>query len=163
MRGNGINRVIAGLVMSASLALTACGGETEVVEAPVEGVIDGISIENARMVLAPVEGNPAAIYFDFAYEGDRAFSLGRVQVEGAESAVIHQFREYNLQMEMQEAVPISVSNGTELEFKPGDLHVMAMEPSADLQPGGSTTVTLKVSGGDTHEFEAEIRAAGDER
>ena len=163
MRATGINRAWMALGAGAMLALSACGGEAEVAEAPVEGVIEGVTIENARMVLAPVEGNPAAVYFDFAYEGDRAFSLGRVEVEGAESALIHQFSEYNLEMQMMEALPIAVTGGTTVEFKPGDYHVMAMNPSADLRPGGSTTVTLKVSGGDTHEFEAEIRAAGEER
>ena len=163
MTGIGTKRGAITLMTGAALALSACGGEAEVAEAPVEGVIEGVTIENARMVLGPVEGNPAAVYFDFSYEGDRAFSLGRVEVEGAESALIHQFTEYGGQMEMHEAVPISVTNGTSIEFKPGDYHIMAMEPSADLQPGGTTTVTLKISGGDTQEFEAEIRAAGDER
>ncbi len=146
-----------------SLALGACGDDADVAEAPVEGVIAGVTIEDARMVLAPVEGNPAAIYFDFAYDGDRAFSLGRVAVEGASSAVMHQYGEYDFKVQMMEALPIPVTNGTKVEFKPGDLHVMAFEPSADLQPGGKTEVTLTVSGGDTHTFEAEILDAHDER
>lgn len=156
---------ILGMGAASALALTlaACGGEAEVAEAAPEGVIEGITIENARMVLAPVEGNPAAIYFDFAYEGDRAFSLGRVTVDGAESATIHQFGEYDFKVQMMEALPIPVTGGTKVEFKPGDFHVMAFNPSPELQPGGKTEVTLKVSGGDEHTFEAEIRAAGEER
>lgn len=149
--------------MAMSLFLAGCGSEAETAEAPVEGVIDGVTIENARMVLAPVEGNPAAIYFDFAYDGDRAFSLGRVAVEGTSSAVMHQYGEYDFKVQMMEALPIPVTSGTKVEFKPGDLHVMAFEPSADLQPGGKTEVTLTISGGDTHSFEAEILDANDER
>lgn len=151
-----------GMIATGALALASCG-EAEVAEVAPEGVIAGITIENARMVLAPVAGNPAAIYFDFSYEGDRAFSLGRVSVEGAESAVIHQFGEYDLKVQMMEALPIPVTNGTKVAFKPGDFHVMAMNPSPDLKPGGTTEVTLTVSGGDKHTFEAEIRAAGEER
>ncbi len=161
--GAKLKTVAMGSALALSLALTACGGETEVAEAPVEGVIEGVTIENARMVLAPVEGNPAAIYFDFAYDGDRAFSLGRVAVEGASSAVMHQYGEYDFKVQMMEALPIPVTGGTRVEFKPGDLHVMAFEPSADLQPGGTTEVTLTVSGGQTHKFEAEILDANDER
>lgn len=143
--------------------LAACGEETAPVEAAPEGVIDGVTIENARMVLAPVEGNPAAVYFDFSYDGDRAFSLGRVSVEGTESAVMHQFGEYDFKTQMMEALPIPVTKGTKVEFKPGDYHVMAMGVSPDLQPGGTTEVTLTVSGGKQHKFTAEIRAAGEER
>lgn len=153
----------AALTGAAMMSLAACGGEAEVVEAAPEGVIEGVTIENARMVLAPVAGNPAAVYFDFSYDGDRAFSLGRVSVEGAESAMMHQYGEYDFEVQMMEALPIPVTKGTKVEFKPGDYHVMAMNPSADLQPGGTTEVTLTVSGGKQHKFDAEIRAAGDER
>ena len=152
------------LALAASMALAACGGEdTAAVEAAPEGTIDGVTISNARMVLAPVEGNPAAVYFDFSYDGDRAFALSGASVEGAESAVMHQFGEYDFKVQMMETMAIPVNKGTKLEFKPGDLHVMAEGVSADLKPGGKTKVTLKISGGKTHEFEAEILAAGDER
>lgn len=152
-----------GAAFGLALAVAACGEQAEVAEVAPEGVIAGVTIENARMVLAPVAGNPAAVYFDFTYDGDRAFSLGRVAVEGAESAVMHQFGEYDFKVQMMEALPIPVTKGTKVEFKPGDLHVMAMGVSPELQPGGTTEVTLTVSGGDKHTFEAEIRAAGDER
>ena len=56
-----------------------------------------------------------------------------------------------------------LKKGDKVEFKPGDLHVMAMGVSPDLQPGGTTEVTLTVSGGNKHTFDAEIRAAGEER
>ena len=87
----------------------------------------------------------------------------RAKVEGAESALMHQYCEYNFEVQMMEALPIPVKSGTKVEFKPNDLHIMAMGVSPDLKPGDTTEVTLTVSGGDTHKFEAEIRAAGDER
>jgi copper(I)-binding protein len=163
MTGSRIKAAALALAAGSVLTLTACGSEAEVAESAPAGVIDGVTIENARMVLAPVEGNPAAVYFDFAYDGDRSFSLGRVSVEGAASAVMHQYGEYDFKVQMMEALPIPVTKGTKVEFKPGDLHVMAMEPSPDLKPGGTTKVTLTVSGGNQHIFDAEIRAAGDER
>jgi len=155
------SRFASTLAIAGAMALSACSAEApEVVE---EEGIAGVTIENARMVLAPVEGNPAAIYFDFSYEGDRAFSLDRFSVEGAESAVMHQYGEYDRKVQMMEALPIPVTSGTTVEFKPGDFHVMAMGVSPELQAGGTTDVTLKVSGGDTHTFTVEIRAAGEER
>ncbi len=148
--------------LAATMALGACG-ETEAPVEKVEGVVPGLTVTNARMMLAPVEGNPAAVYFDVAYEGDRGISISGAEVEGAASATVHDMMEYNFEMTMAEAGPIAVTNGSEITFEPGALHVMAFEPSADLQPGGKAEVTLKISGGDRHKFEADIRAAGDER
>lgn len=152
-----------GAALSLALALAACGGDAEVVETAPEGVIEGITIENARMVLAPVQGNPAAIYFDFSYEGPRAFALDRVSVDGADSAMMHQFGEYDFKVQMMEALPIPIKDGSKVEFKPGDYHVMAMGVSPELQPGDTTEVTLTVSGGEKHTFDAQVRAAGEER
>lgn len=163
MTGMGIKGAASAIALALSMTLAACGDEAAPVETAPEGVIPGVTIENARMVLAPVEGNPAAVYFDFSYEGDRAFSLGRVSVEGAESAMMHQFGEYDFKVQMMEALPIPVTNGTKVEFKPGDYHVMAMGVSPDIKPGDTVEVTLTISGGDKHKFAAEVRAAGEER
>jgi hypothetical protein len=38
-----------------------------------------------------------------------------------------------------------------------------MEPAATLKPGDKVKVTLTMSGGTTQVFEAEVRAAGEER
>ena len=158
-----LKRTAAALALGATFTLAACGSGGETAAPAPEGVIEGVTIANARMVLAPVQGNPAAVYFDFSYSGDRAFSLGRVSVEGTGSAVMHQFGEYDFKVQMMEALPIPVTNGTKVEFKPGDYHVMAFEVSPDLKPGDTTEVTLTVSGGDKHKFTAEVRAAGEER
>ncbi len=155
------SKLAAALLLGSTIGLAACSEEAPVVEEEVG--IAGITVENARLVLAPVEGNPAALYFDFAYEGDRAFNVDRFSIEGAGSAVMHQYGEYDRKIQMMEALPIPVTGGTTLEFKPGDLHVMAMDVSPELQPGGTTEVTMKVSGGDTHSFTAEVRGAGEER
>ena len=154
----------AALFAGTALTLSACAEEPEA-PAPtkVEGVIDGITIDNARLVLAPVEGNPAALYFDFGFDGDRVFSLDRFSVEGAGSAVMHQFGEYDYKVQMMEAMPVPVKKGDKVEFKPGDLHVMVGDLSPEIKAGDTAEVTMKVSGGDTHKFTAQVRAAGEER
>ena len=163
MTGLGMKRAGIGLTLAMSMSLAACSEEATPVEAAPENTIEGLTIENARVVLPPVAGNPAAVYFDFAYDGDRSFSLDRFSIEGADSAVMHQFGEYDFEVQMMEALPVPVTKGTTVEFKPGDLHVMAMGVSPDLEPGDTTEVTMTVSGGRKHTFEAEVRAAGEER
>lgn len=143
-------------------ALGACG-EAEAPVEVVEGVVPGLKVSNARMMLAPVSGNPAAVYFDVVYEGERGISISGAEVAGAGSATVHDMMEYNFEMTMAEAGPIALTSGAERKFEPGGLHVMAFEPSEDLVAGGTAEVTLKISGGKKHKFDAEIRAAGDER
>lgn len=152
-----------GLVLAVLALVVGCAEEQEAAPDPVEGVVDGMTIENGRLVLAPVSGNPAAVYFDLSYDGERALSLYDAEIEGAGDTTIHQFGEYDFKVQMMEALPIALTKGTKVEFKPGDYHLMAMEVAPDLEAGGTTEVTLKVSGGGTHKFQAEIRAAGDER
>lgn len=152
--------MLAGALGSAML-LSACGGEAEAPVEEVEGQIPGMTVENARMALNAVQGNPAAVYFDLKYDADRALSISRAEVTGAASATLHDYGEYDFKVQMMEALPIPLTKGDEVNFKPGGLHVMAFEPSADLQAGGKAEVTIIVSGGDSHTFEADILAAGD--
>jgi periplasmic copper chaperone A len=146
----------------ASLSLAGCG-ETPP-EAPGEDAgIAGMTITNARMVLAPVAGNPAAVYFDLDYQGDRNVALNRAEVKGAKSATFHDIGEYDLKMQMMDMLPLPLKKGDKVSFEPGGKHIMAMEPDETLKPGGTAEVTIIVSGGKGHTFEAPIKAAGDER
>ena len=145
-----------------TLSLAACG-ETPADAPGAEAGIPGMKISNARMVLAPVAGNPAAIYFDLAYEGDRGVALNRAEVKGAKSAMFHDYGEYDSKVQMMEMLPVPLTKGTKIEFKPGGKHLMAMDVSPDLKPGTTTEATVIVSGGARQTFPVEIRAAGDER
>jgi len=151
------------IAIAAGLALAACGEEAAAPEAPPEGVVPGIDVSNARLVLPPVSGNPAAIYFDLTYSGDRGISISGAEVEGAGDAEVHDMMEYDFEMTMAQANDIALRNGTEVSFEPGGLHVMAFELPEDLEAGDDVEVTLKISGGSRHKFDAEVREAGEER
>ena len=157
--------LLALALTAATLALGACGDTaTPTVEASAEAGIPGMTITNPRLVLAPVAGNPAAVYFDLAYDGDRNVALkGEGEVEGAKSAMFHDYGEYDFKVQMMDMLPVPLKKGDTLEFKPGGKHLMAMEPDASLKPGGTTEATIIVSGGKKQTFPVEIRAAGDER
>ncbi|MFL0356605.1 copper chaperone PCu(A)C [Erythrobacter sp. GH1-10] len=159
--GRKLKAMLVAAALGSSMAMAACSSEPEA-PAEVEGVIPGMSVENARMVLNAVEGNPAAVYFDLKYEGDRGLTIRKAEVAQAGSTTMHDYGEYDFKVQMMEALPVAITKGSEVNFKPGGLHVMAFEPSPELQPGGKAEVTLTVSGGQTHSFEADILAAGDE-
>jgi copper(I)-binding protein len=157
-----IRSTMFGGAIALGLALGGCAEEAAA-PAPVEGVVPGIEVTNARMVLPPVSGNPAAVYFDVAYNGERGVSISGAEVEGAGSAAVHAMMEYNFEMTMAEAGPIALPSGGTETFEPGGLHIMVFDLGEGFEPGGTAEVTLKISGGKRHRFEAEIRAAGEER
>lgn len=155
--------VLGSMAAMLSMGLTACGADADAPVEAVAGQVPGMTITNARLVLAPVAGNPAAVYFDLAYEGDKGLTIRKAEVEGAGMAMMHDYGEYDFKVQMMEALPVALTKGTKVAFEPGGLHVMAMEPKADLKPGDTVKVTLTMSGGMTQVFDAEVRAAGEER
>lgn len=161
--GRTFKTMLIASALGGAMMLTACSGEADVPVEEVAGTIPGVSIENARMVLNAVEGNPAAVYFDLNYNADRGLSIRRADVAQTGSATLHDYGEYDFKVQMMEALPIPLTNGSKIEFKPGALHVMAFDPSPELKPGAKAEVTITVSGGQTHVFEADILAAGDPR
>ncbi len=147
------------------LGLAACNqGEAEApTDAATPVLVKGVSVTNPRVVLAPVAGNPAAVYFDLSYAGDAGVTLSSVTVEGAGMSMIHQTVEKDGAMSMMDAGPIELSATAPITFAPGGMHVMAMQPSDAWKPGESVKVTLTLSDGTTHAFDAAVRAAGEER
>ena len=155
-----------GLLAAAALGiavsgLAACGEEAPTDQIADEAGIPGMSVTDGRLVLNAVKGNPAAVYFNLKYDSDHNVAIRRADVKGAESAMLHTYADNYGKVEMMESLPITLSKGSEIAFEPGGNHVMAFSLSPDLQPGGTTEVTLTVSGGDTFTFPVEIVAAGD--
>ena len=153
------------LLAGSSLGLAACG-ETTDEPAPAEAgaeTIDGLEITDAKLVLPPVSGNPAAIYFELANNGDRNLAFRSAEVEKAARAELHDSMEYSGQMVMGEAPPIMVEAGGKASFEAGGKHIMAFDLAEGFGAGDTTKVTLIVAGGKRHTFEATAQAAGDDR
>ena len=153
----------AALLAGSSLALTACGGAEEEAQSSATTDAAGLTIENARMVLPAVAGNPAAIYFDLTNNSDRGVAVRKAEVDGAGKTEVHGTMEWSGKMEMSETGPQAVQAGETLKFEPGGLHVMVFDLSPDLVAGSETAMTLTVAGGKSATFNVPIQAAGEER
>lgn len=155
------------LALLCAVALSGLSACTEPAQAPATQEQDAeaaaLTVSNARVVLSPVSGNPAAVYFDLSYSGAPGVTLDNVEVEGGGMTMIHDYAEEGgtKRMVMADAVPLT--EGTPVSFAPGGLHVMVMEPSADLKAGGTADITLSLSNGATTIVTAPVRAAGEER
>ena len=144
------------------LALAACSSEPE---APVETAPEapeGISVSNGRLNLPAASGNPAAVYFTITNDGTEAQMLRSVNVQGAESAMLHETSEWNGQIDMQEVTQVSIPAGESVVFEPGGKHVMAMGLEEGLEPGAEVEVTLTFVRGDKVSFPARVLAPGDD-
>lgn len=155
-------KITAAAILLASTTVLAACGEAEAPVAEEPAGVAGMTVTNARMILNAVDGNPAAVYFDLAYDGDRNTSLRKAEVAGAESTMMHDYGEWEGKMQMAEMGPLMLQPGDKVSFEPGGKHVMVMGPSAEMKPGGTADVTITVIGGKTFTFPAEIKAAGSE-
>jgi len=146
-----------------TLALAACGGQKapragEAAKAP-----QGISVSGGQLVLPAVKGNPGAVYFTLHNDSASDATIESAEVNGAQSAMIHQTTTANGMSGMQMMPTLAVPAKGDLTFKPGGLHLMAMELADTLAKGGTTDVTLTFESGDKAVFPVEILAAGDAR
>ena len=123
----------------------------------------GVTISNARIVLPPVAGNPAAVYFDLSYKGKPGVTLVNIAVEGAGMTMIHEYAESEGVQKMQMAGPVELRTDAPVSFAPGGMHGMVMDPGPTLRPGSTAVVRLNFSDGTSTGFEAPVRAAGDAR
>lgn len=152
------------LLAGTGLALAACSdGAVAPVEEGATNENSGLAVTNGRMMLPPVAGNPAAVYFDIAYEGDDETTLASAYVEGAERAELHDMSKSGGSMTMGEMAPLALQPGDNASFEPGGKHVMAFDLAPELVAGGTTEVTLTLANGDKHSFDVQIQSAGDAR
>ncbi|MEM9084556.1 MAG: copper chaperone PCu(A)C [Pseudomonadota bacterium] len=151
-------------VAAFGLALSGCAEEPPAPEpVEIEGVFAGLEVTNARLVLAPVSGNPAALYFDAVFNGERGIAITGAEVSGAANTMVHATAEIGGKTTMGEVGPVALRGGVPQAFEPGGYHIMAMQLDDSIAAGDTVEVTLKISGGKTHVFEATVRAAGEER
>jgi periplasmic copper chaperone A len=136
-------------------------------EAPAEETAPGenadLTITNGRMMLSPVAGNPAAVYFDIAYDGEGETTIASAYVAGAQRAELHDMAGAGGMMTMEQMPPLALQPGESASFEPGGKHVMAFDLSPELVAGGTTEVTLTLANGDKHSFDVPIQSAGDAR
>ena len=156
---SGIFAGIALLLVSGGLA--GCGQEQPAAPAPTPA--GDLTVTNGRLVLAPVKGNPVAVYFDITNHGARDWMIVNASMKGAKSTMLHTVGGPGTGGGMGQMIQIWVPKGETVHFEPGKLHVMVMDPPAGLAKGGTSEVSLRFPAGDTMSFPVSIRGAGDER
>lgn len=146
-----------------SLSLAGCGEQAAEETAVADDTIAGLKVTNPRLIMPAVSGNPASLYFDIDYGGDKGLALRALEVENAENAALHEYSEWNFEMVMQEMGPLALQTGDRVSFEPEDRHGMVFGLAQTVEPGAKAMAYLVFAGGAKHGFEAEVRGATDDR
>ena len=142
------------LAIAAALPM-ACGEAPDQAETAPDAP-EGIAVENARLMLPAVAGNPGALYFAVKNDSDKNRVIRAVSVAGSGRAEMHT-------KDMQMITQLTVPPNSTTAFEPAGEHVMVMDLADTVVAGGAAEATATFVGGDKVSFSVEVRAAGDER
>lgn len=123
MKGNLI------FVLAITLLLSACGAEK------------GIEVHEVWM--RPVaQGENGAVYFVMHNHSSEADELAGVSSDSAAAAEIHESKMNGDVMEMHQVESVSLEPYAEIDFAPGNFHIMLVHVKKDLKVGDEIQVTL---------------------
>ncbi len=122
------------------------------------GTQAGVSIEGAWMrVLTPQI--PAGGYFTLRNGSAHPLVLAGARSPDCEMLMLHESSDTGGMDSMREVGNLTIPAGGILTFAPGSYHLMCMDPSADMKPGGTAPVTLEFVGGQTIVADFVVRGA----
>ncbi len=97
--------------------------------------------------LPPTQTTTAA-FFRVVNSSDEAWTITAVYSEAAATVEIHEHVHEGGMMRMQQRASLTVPPASELEFKPGGLHLMLMGLKRPLQEGEEVTLCFENDRGD---------------
>jgi copper(I)-binding protein len=84
----------------------------------------------------------AAGYFTMRNDGDRSLALTGVRTRACGMAMLHKTSSGGGMASMSDVESVPLAPHETVRFAPGGYHVMCMEPTAAVKPGGKITMTL---------------------
>jgi hypothetical protein len=121
---------------------------------------DFIMLHDAWIQAAPPGVRVMAGYLDLENAGDENLDLTGVKSPDVESVEIHRTEIHYGVATMQPQAQVALPAGARVTFRPGDLHLMLIDPKHPLKPGDCVTLILEFGNGEHLETQAEVRQAG---
>ncbi|OWK28596.1 copper chaperone PCu(A)C [Sphingomonas mucosissima] len=140
-------RAAAALAIAAA-ALTGCAPEKQ------------LSISDAWVRLAAVEGRPAAAYFTI-HGGPQDATLVSVRTDMAVRTELHESKATQGGMTMDAVDQVPVPALQQVQFAPGGKHAMLFNVNSAVKPGGSLTFIFTFADATRIQQNARVIAAGD--
>ena len=118
-----------------------------------------LSVDKAWVRLTPVSGAPSSAYFTIK-GGPKDETLTAVSARDAVRSDMHE-RVSNAGIErMSDLKLVAVRAGGQVVFAPGGKHVMLFGLKPNVQPGGTTPLTLSFASGQQVTVNARVVAPG---
>ncbi len=140
------NRVLGIFAMSALLALSACGSPPK------------LRVDNARLILSPVDSNPSGLYFT-VHGGTEDVYLFRVVSDSAIRSEMHESGKDSKTgaMTMTAQDQILIPAKSKVEFKQGGKHVMMWGVNLRARKLGEMPLEFVFSNGDRILYDAVVQ------
>jgi copper(I)-binding protein len=138
-----------GLTAFSVMALFASAAQAEV---------SGIAIGDAWIRALPA-GVPDGGYFTLHNGGNTGVSLTGATSPACGMVMLHQSSDMGGMSHMDDIASVDVAAGATVKFAPGGMHLMCMNPSAAVKPGGKIAVTLRFVDGSQQTAEFVVRDA----
>ena len=90
---------------------------------------------------------PAAGYFTLKNSGTAKVALTGADTPACGMLMLHKSSDTGGMSSMQDVEKVDVPGGATVAFTPGGYHLMCMNPTDAIKPGGSVMVTLHFAGG----------------
>lgn len=133
----GIGLIVVALIAAALFLLPIFQDQREPPREPDFGSV--VKIENVRIALPPVAGQPAAVFFDISNIGDSDVILTEVLVEDGSRANIYDVSGVN----PMEAANIGVPAGRAVTLGPGTPWEVRTAYNENVVPGAELTVGFR--------------------
>lgn len=144
------------LTLFALMTLAACQQK-----APAPATAAEVSVTDAIIRLAPVEGRPSAAYFTL-HGGKAPDRLEAVTSPRAATIDLHESKMDGGVMSMSLLTGVDVPAGGYVVFKSGGNHAMLFGMDPAVKPGATVPLSFTFQSGKKIEVEAKAIAAGDE-
>lgn len=115
-----------------------------------------VEVSNGWIRLLPA-GAPAAGYFELRNNGNAAVRLVSATSPSFGNIMLHRSVEEKGRSTMLHLDEIDVPAQSRVVFKPGDYHLMLMQPTRVLEPGARIPVTFRFARGETVTEHFELR------
>jgi hypothetical protein len=118
----------------------------------------GITVTDAWMRALP-GGLPAGGYFMLHNSTARMLTLRAAFSPACGMLMLHKSDTMSGMASMSNVETIDVPAGGTLQFSPGGYHLMCMQPTRQMKPGGKVSVTLQFTGGTKVRTDFAVRGA----
>ena len=99
-------------------------------------------------------------YFTLKNESNLERTIVSVQVEGIGRVEMHQHEYLDGMMKMSELKTLAIKARSQVQFRPGGLHLMLFEPVKLPEPGQSVTLKINFKDGDVISTQANVVKLG---